>query len=398
MKTKSVSTRLTASRRYGKVAAVVALSVVLLGGTYTQYVKADEFDAQIQALRNQNAAAQQNVDVLQGQAASYQDAIARLQAQINAIQVQIVANQAEQARLQTEITTKQAQLDKQRELLGEDVKAMYVDGQISTIEMLATSKNISEFVDKEEYRNAVQQNLQESLAKIAALQNELKQKKDQVDQLLESIKAQQAQIAADQAQQAQMLAYTQAQKNEYDQQIASNSSRISELKKQQAIENARRFGTSAGMVGGGGYPWGNAPCVHTGQVTGYCANYDWGVNGSVWNPATGGYGYRNCTDWVAWRAGGVPAGLGNANTWATRGGAMGYRVSTAPRVGDAAVVEAGYYGHVMYVEAVSENGITVSDYNRLGDGLYRMTNLTRVGDGAYQSSGGGTSYIKFVSF
>ncbi len=374
------------------------LAVVATAGIVIPIVQADQYDDQIKALQSQNNQSQAAADELQSQASSYQDAINILQAQIDVVQAQLDASRAEQTKLEAEITAKQAELDHQRGLLSEDVKAMYVDGEMTPIEMLATSKNLSEFVDKEEYRNAIQKKIEDSLAKIAKLQGELKAQKVKVDQLIENQKAQQAQLAASRQQQADLLAYTQAQKDSFTAAINANVSKINDLKKQQAIENAKRFGSSAGMVGGGGYPWGNAPCIHTGQVTGYCANYDWAVNGSVWNPATGGYGYRNCTDWVAWRIG-APAGLGNANTWATRGAARGYPVSSAPHTGDAAVSEAGTYGHVMYVESVSGDSITVSDYNRLGDGLYRLTVLTKVGEGYYRpANGGSTSYLKFVSF
>jgi surface antigen len=108
------------------------------------------------------------------------------------------------------------------------------------------------------------------------------------------------------------------------------------------------------------------------------------MNGSVNNWQNGGYGYRNCTDWVAWRvktAGGyVPSGLGNAKYWDDRASAYGFTVSSAPRVGAAAVSNYGYYGHVMYVEAVNDNGtITVSDYNRAGTGKYDINSISSAG-------------------
>ncbi|HEX8182042.1 MAG TPA: CHAP domain-containing protein [Candidatus Saccharimonadales bacterium] len=384
------------SRILSRTTVVAIVAVIAITGVAVPIVQADQYDDQIRALRDQNAQAGSAVNDLQSQANSYQDAINQLQVQINGIQAQIATNQAEQARLVADIADKQIQLDAQRAVLAADIKSMYVDGQMSPIEMLATSKNLSDYVDKEEYRNRAQTAIQDTMTKITKLQSTLKGQKEQVEQLLATQKAQEAQIAADQAQQSQMLAYTEAQKNAFNQQIAANSSKISDLKKQQAIENARKFGSSAGMVGGGGYPWGNAPCLHTGQVTGYCSDYDWAVNGSIWNPSTGGYGYRNCTDWVAWRAG-APGGLGHANTWAVRSEGVRY-VGTTPHAGDAAVDETGKYGHVMYIEAADANSITVSDYNRLGDGLYRMSTLTRVGDGAYRSSTGVTSYLRFVSF
>ncbi len=370
---------LFSTRRFGRVATAVALSVVVLAGSYTHVVRADQFDEQIRALQNENAGHQENVNSLAAQAASYQDAIDKLQAQINAMQAQIVANQEEQARLQAEIAAKQAELERQRKLLGEGVKAMYVDGQISTIEMLATSKNLSDFIDKEEYRNAVQQNIQESLARIAALQNQLKMKKAQVDQILDAIKAQQAQVAADQAQQAQMLAYTQAQKDQFNSQISANRGRIGELRRQQAIANARyNIGRAGeGVNCGGGYPgstrgpWGAWGCNYEldntidnwGMYNRQCVSYTaFKVHQDFLNG-------RNSRDMPYW------GGVGNANQWDDNARRAGIPVDSNPTPGAIAVSNTGFYGHVMYVEEVGvvngQQAIYVSDYNAGWDGRYR---------------------------
>jgi surface antigen/peptidoglycan hydrolase CwlO-like protein len=339
-------------------------------GAVHSVVKADSFDEQIQALQNENASARGNVDMLQSQANSYQDAISRLQAQINAILAQIAANQAEQAQLQAEIAAKQVEIDKQRALLGDSIKAMYVDGQISTIEMLATSNNLSDFVDKEEYRNAVQQNVQNAMARIARLQNELKQKKTQVDQLLESQKAQEAQLAADRQSQSDMLVYTEAQKAEFNSQIANNSSRIAELRRQQIIANSRfNIGApGAGVNCGGGYPakwcevgqdtvidsWGmyNRECV---SYTAFKVHMDF---------LTG----RNSRDMPYW------GGVGNANEWDDNARAAGIPVDYNPTPGSIAISNSGYYGHAMYVEQVGtvngQQAVYVSQYNAGLDGRY----------------------------
>lgn len=363
----------------GRVFMAVAASVVLTASVLTPGASADQFDEQINALRGQNAIAQESVNSLQGQANSYQDAINKLQVQIDGILAQISANQAEQERLQAEITAKQAEIDRQKTMLGEGIKAMYEDGQITTIEMLATSNNLSEFVDKEEYRNAVQNNIQDSLAKIAKLQNELKQKKVQVDQLLENQHAQEAQLAADRRQQADMLAYTEAQKAGFNAQIASNTSRIAELRRQQSIANARySIGTpGVGANCGGGYPgsirgpWGNWGCNYALDNT----IDNWGM----YNRQCVSYtAYKVHADFLAGRTSrDMPywGGVGNANQWDDNARAAGIPVDSNPTPGAIAVSNDGTYGHVMYVEQVGTmNGreaIFVSDYNQQWDGRYR---------------------------
>lgn len=364
--------------RTGRISTVIALSVLLLLGTTIPGASADEFDEQIRALQNQNAEARNNVNALQSQANSYQDAISRLQAQIDAILSLIATNQAEQEKLRVEIAQKQAEIDLQKQLLGDGIKAMYVDGQITTIEMLATSNNLSDFVDKEEYRNAVQQNIQDSLERIAKLQNDLKRKKAEVDQLIENQRAQEAQLAADRSQQADMLAYTESQKAEFNNQISSNTSRISELRRQQIIANSRyNIGApGAGVNCGGGYPgsaagpWGNWGCNYPldntidnwGMYNRECVSYTaFKVHQDYLNG-------RNSRDMPYW------GGVGNANQWDDNARAAGIPVDTNPTPGSIAVSNYGYYGHVMYVEQVGtingQQAIYISQYNAGWDGRY----------------------------
>lgn len=358
------------SQLLSRTTIVTVFAVVALAGIAVPVVRADQYDEQIQALRDQNAQAGNAASALQDQANSYQDAINQLQAQINGVQNQIYANQAQQAALQQQIIEKQAQLDQQRALLGDAVKAMYVDGQMSAIEMLATSKNLSDYVDKEEYRNAVQKKVQESLALIAKLQGELKQQKVQVDQLLADQQAQQAQLSANRAQQAGLLAYTQAQKDQYNQQIAANSSQIADLRKQQIIANTRyNIGPAGtGVACGGGYPgrwceigqdsvidaWGmyNRECV---SYTAFKVDQDFHAG-------------KDSHPMPYW------GGVGNANQWDDNARAAGIPVDSNPTPGSIAISNAGAYGHAMYVEQAGtvngQSAVYVSQYNASLDGRY----------------------------
>jgi len=270
-------------------------------------------------------------------------------------------------------------------LLGSNIRQMYLEGQISTLEMLASSNDLSEFVDRQQYRNSVKNKITETLDKITALKQELASKKNQIEARVKEQQSLQSELASERAQNDRLLGLNEGQQASLDRQIRSNNKKIEELRRQQVLENLRLFGgAGGGIIGGGGYPWGGAKCIHNGSIDGFCPNYDWAVGGSVWNFATGGYGYRNCTDWVAYRVksrgGFVPGGLGNANTWDDRAPNYGFTVSSTPRVGAAAVSNNGFYGHVMYVEAVNGNGtITISDYNRAGTGKYDTATISAAG-------------------
>lgn len=346
------------TRKILSVPIVTVASLLVVGSTFipgTPSVKADQYDEQIKALTQQNSQSQSVVDSLQAQAASYQDAINRLQSQISALQAQINANVAEQASLQTQIQANQVKLDQQRAILGDAIKSMYVDGSITTIEMLATSKNLSDFVDKEEYRTTVQNKVRETLATITKLQNQLNSQKTQVDQLLKDQQTQQSALNTAQSQQNQLLAYNQGQQAAYNQQISNNQTVIAGLRAAQAAANRRLGGNAvAGDPNHGGYParW-DSPTPQDSMFD------DWGMYN------------RECVSYTAWKVfqtfGHMPtwgwASQGNANQWPGAAQRAGIPTGSTPRPHSVAISMSGAYGHAMWVEGVSGSTIHVSQYN-----------------------------------
>lgn len=371
----------TKSKTIPKPLLGLILALLVFGSIATPLVQvalASHVNEQINQLNSQNTQINQQVQALDVEAKSIEGVITALQAQIEGLQAQINGNQAKANELQGQITEAEAELAKQKNLMGQNIRAMYLEGDISTLEMLASSKNLSEFIDKQQYRDAVKDKIKSTLDRINVLKAQLKSAKEEIDRLIQEDNALQAQAAANKLEQDRLLSFNQSQQNEYNRQISDNKAKIVELKRQYVLENIRLFGNSstAGVPGGGGYPWGNAYCYYTGSPQGSCPNYDWYFNGGAWD--VWGYGYRNCTSWVAYKlAADGKSGfsyLGDANSWPSNAAARGYKVSygSGAKPGDAAVNPNGYYGHVMYVEAVLSDGrVVVSDYNRLGDGLYR---------------------------
>jgi len=342
---------------------LIGLSIGVAGSAVI--VHADRFDDQISSLANQNNAAQGVLNGLTTQAASYQDQINQLQAQINAVQAQIAVNEVQQAQLATQIAANQQEIDTKKQQLASDVKTMYIDGQMTTIEELASSSNLSDYIDKEEYRNVVQSQLNGKIKSINELQDQLKQQQVELDTLVASQKAQNDQLSASRAQQASMLAYTEGQQAAYNQQIASNSSQIAELRRLQAIENARyNIGNFKGDPNNGGYPyaWNNAPqdslIDSWGMYNRECVSYT---------------AYRVHQDFLAGRdSHDMPywGGYGNANQWDDNARAEGIPVDSNPTPGSIAISNAGAYGHAMYVEAVNGNQIYIQQYNQQLTGQY----------------------------
>ncbi|HSW66607.1 MAG TPA: CHAP domain-containing protein [Bacillota bacterium] len=368
MKQKATNKKTTWYRLTG-VPVLTLASVLTLGLSVVPSVRADQYDQQIAALRAQNAQSQDVLNGLLDQASSYQDAINKLQAQIDAVQRLINDNVAQQTKLQQQIDTNQAELDREKAVLGADIKQMYVDGQPTTIEMLASSGNLSDFVDKQQYRTDVQNKVQETLLKINALQRQLKEQKTKVDQLLADQRTQQSQLDSDRSQQASLLAYNQDQQNTYNKQIKANQTKMADLRHQQTIENAKLFGNGlVNIPDTTGYPWAGAGFPNGG--------YDpWGME------------YRQCVSYTAWRVwhetgymyGWGNIGMGNANQWDDDARATGIPVDNNPR-GDVVVgiKNSQPWGHAVYIEHVYDNGdVYISQYNALYDGNYSEARISK---------------------
>ena len=339
-------------------------AAILLCGMITpslsHLVHADTFQDQINALNAQNDSTRGVVQGLQAQAASYQDAIYQLQSQIDGLQASINDNEAQQASLQQQIIDAQNQIDHERAVLANDVKSMYVDGTPTTLEVLANSKNLSDFVDKQEYRTTVQNKLHDTLVKIAQLQKDLQTKKAQVEQLLGEQHAQQAQLASSRAQQAGLLNYNESQQADYNAQIKATSKQISQLRAAQAAANAKLGGgVTAGDPGHGGYP----------------AKWDNVAQDSIMD--SWGMFNRECVSYTAWKVystyGHMPywGGTGNANQWPGDAQAAGIPTSSTPKADTVAIWNVGAFGHAMWVEAVNADGsLWVSQYNYDYNGHY----------------------------
>lgn len=368
--------------RRTRLLPVLIVVVILIAGGSFAIVHADSIQDQINSLNNQNSKKIDAVNSLQSQAKSYKDAINNLQAQISGLQNAISINQKKQAELQSQIDADQVKLNQQKKVLGEDIKSMYINGQMSTVEMLATSKNLSDFVDAETYATAVQNKIQSTLDQITALQNELQDQKSKVEQLLSLQEQQNSQLSSDQSQQKQLLSYNENQQASYNKQIDKNNQEISALIAEQIAANQQLVGTGrvdfSGSCGGS-YP---ANALSSGG--------HWGCDYRLDNTVDNwGMYNRECVSYTAWMVyehyGYMPywGGVGNANQWPGDARAAHIPTGTTPRAGSVAIYMGGGtdpFGHAMWVKSVNGDGtITVDQYNLYYDGNFYETTIPAAG-------------------
>lgn len=366
-----------------RVLAVFVAVAGLVGGGVV--VHADQYDDQINALQQKNSANQSLVNSLASQASSYQGALSQLQSQIDAVQAALAINQAKQVSLQQQIAADQAKAVQLKGFLGDDIKTMYVDGQLTTIEELATSKNLSDYVDKEEYRTTVQDKVDDLIQQIANVETQLQSQNTELNLVISTQAQQNSQLAATQAQQQSLLNYNQSQQDSFNSQIQSNQSQISALKVEQAAAN-RKIG-GGGVVTDGGTCGGSYPTSANSPAGGH-----WGCDYAQDNTIDNwGMDNRECVSYTAWMVyqtyGYMPywGGSGNANEWPANARAAGIPTGSVPKAGSVAIATTGAFGHAMWVDSVSGNEIHVQQYNYDLNGQYSEMTI----------DGSGLTYIYF---
>lgn len=320
-------------------------------------VRADTFDEQINELNKQIDANRGAVNQKKAEADTLKNKLAIIDGQITAAQAELDKTRVESKQTQASIEQNNAELEKQKQILRENLQTIYKQGEVSPIELLASSKNLSDFVAQREYLDAIKDKVNQNLEKINKLKKELDDKKNQLAILENQQKAQVQGIAAQQAEQQNLLAITQGEESRYQDKISQDSKKVKELKAQQAAAIAA---TTSGLSygGAGGYPWAGYP-------------KDGGVD--PW-----GFYYRECTSYAAWKRAAIGRpipgwgfmGPADAKTWVGWAQSSGYPTSSSPAPGDIGVYQGGYYGHVMIVERVEGNRVWVSQYNAEVQGLY----------------------------
>lgn len=373
---------ITAKISIGVCAVLVAIAAPL---QFSSQVFADRYDAQINALQNQVSQFQAKAGELRQQANSLQATVDALTAEKNGIQAQLDLSQARYDKLNSDIEANKKKLNDNQNALGGIIADLYVDGKISPLEMLASSKNVSEYMDKHEYRSAVSDKLTQTIDAIQTLKAQLEKDQKEVEKVLEDQKSQRAALAAKQAEQQQLLDQTKGEEATYQQQIAASKAQMAQVAAQQraALSAATNGGrNNAGSVGAfqfrnysgnmgcsGGYP--------------YCGPQDSTVD--QW-----GLYNRECVSFAAWAAYNRFgknvmhfSGQGNAYQWPSTTTRMGATTDQTPEVGSVAILPPSGFspiGHAMVVESILGGGwVHVSQYNFGGTGEYSEMDIQASG-------------------
>lgn len=353
------------------------LMCVTLPMTSMQNVFADQWDTQINQLQAKADAYQAEANKLRAKANTLQNKLNQINAQKVALEAKIAANNVKLKKLKTEIAANKAKLKESQDVLGEMLANLYVDDDISSLEILASSESIGDYVDKQEYRSSVRDQLNDTIVEVRAIRAKLDNDKKSVEKVLSNLNQQNNQLKAVQAEQQYLVNKTRGEEAAYRGLVQKAKSQLQSVHAQQQAYYASLVssgGGNSGVVGSFQYSgWsGNQGC---GGGYPYCMPQDTYVD--PWNLYN-----RECVSYVAWalkhRFGkNVQPWHGDGNAyewpWSAAQWSGAWRVYS-PQPGDVVVLpQSGWFapiGHVMIVESVTSDGMFVSQYNFYGTGQY----------------------------
>ena len=195
--------------------AVVSLALIGFVALPFARVNAESLSDKISNLQAQIDQSQAEAHRLHGEADSLQNALNTLTAEKNALQGQIDLSQARYDQLTAQIEQNEIKLAKQQSVLSATISDLSVESTTSPIELLAGSPSIGDFIDRQEYRTSVQEQVEAAINIVQELKKELASQRKEVETVLAQQKVQRDQLAAKEAEQAQLLASTQAQEANY---------------------------------------------------------------------------------------------------------------------------------------------------------------------------------------
>ncbi|MBE6836248.1 MAG: hypothetical protein E7515_08395 [Ruminococcaceae bacterium] len=143
----------------------------------------------VSALKEQDNAYQEKLDALNAEVDGYTEKINSKSAEIDKLESQIKELEAQVKKINGEIEEQNKQIDVTYDLLGERLRAMYMAGQTTEIEVLLTAEDFSDFINRTELLRRVSKHdtdlvaeLKVKIEQLNAMAEELEEKKVQIQE------------------------------------------------------------------------------------------------------------------------------------------------------------------------------------------------------------------------
>lgn len=287
-------------------------------------------------------------------AESVSEVVNQLGAEINTLNAQIAANEAKITELNAEIDANEKKLAEIQAALAEMLINMHFNEDSQPITILAGSKTISDYAEKQAREDVAKQEIAAASERVKEIKEKLNAQKDDAEKALATVTDSKKLVAAKRADQQTLMA-------QYEK-SADDASALASYWEEQV--KALAWVPPSNSTGNGTRSW--------------SANntYPYRYNCPQDNVRYSAYGGAvcQCTSYASYKA---LEKWGISNTWGGNAynyvNASGYYVpktgirtyvDRTPAANTIAVQTGGLYGHVMWVESVNADGsVNVTEYN-----------------------------------
>jgi len=365
------------------IAAFSVLMVFAVPIQLSHNASADPYADKIKAIENEIKRYQDEASDLAKESRTLENELNKLTAEKSTIQAQVDKSQTEYDKLKADIKQTEKDIAQSQDTLGEILADIHVDDQVSPVELLFSSQTIGDFLDKQEYRSSIRDDLVSTIDEIKDLKTALEEQKVEVEAVLKDQKAQRDQLAAKENERSNLLSQTKGEEASFQSLISKRDAEIEQLREEQAAYFASLSASSsvqlvAGDPNKGGYPshlansnYYNPTVDNWGMYSRQCVSYTaWKVHQAYENmPYWGGIG--NAWQWAysGYHSGGNKVSYNSGNWHTANSQTYGVPSGSTPKKGSVAVRNANPsggdpWGHTAWVEEVYGNGtIRISQYN-----------------------------------
>ncbi|HIA91550.1 TPA: hypothetical protein EYO12_00345 [Candidatus Saccharibacteria bacterium] len=188
-----------ASAKIKTLSAALLITTLLVGSftVFAPYIttaqSVDELESQISKLEQEIAQSEKEADHFHAQAETLQEAIDELDDQIAEIEKQIELTNLRLKDLEQELEETRIELERQKDTLAISIREHYKTGEVTTIELIASSDSFAEFFNQKDYLDQLRESILTSSQEVARLEAELEKQHSQQEALLVTQKDQKKQ-------------------------------------------------------------------------------------------------------------------------------------------------------------------------------------------------------------